>query len=974
MPAATKEAEKAETSSPEKESPKKKLPRNRLLCRVTLLDKSCFTPENIQKTAKGIDLMVAVAEHLNLDEKEYFGLLYDHKGEKYWLDPQKEIKKQLKGNLPHFELAVKFYEPYPSKLKHDMTRYMMVLQVRDDIICERLPCSFGAQALLGSYVVQSEFGDYDPHEHKGNYLAGLVFSPNQSHELVERIKELHKEHRGLTPEEADTQYLEAARKLTMYGVDAHPARDGNGDEVLVGVSYAGVLVFKDDLRQNKFPWPKVVYLSYKGRDFSVKSRPGELEELTTTMTFKLPTEKAAKRLYKSCVEHHTFFRLSFPDPPPSKTDSLLRMGSKHRYSDKTLFQLRNEGVPIQSAQPRFQRVSSKNWSKGDAPSTTEIIVVADEEAKKRPWTDRYRNGQKDKKLKAGEAPLSEEEMMATMTMEEREEYKKRMAERLGQIKTTTTTTVYYPGKGGEEDVPLEHVPVQASGAGVEDSSTVAYGVGEAGSKVKVTRLESTEEDREKRRREKEEEERLKRAEEEKRREEKRREEELKRERKEQERREKERQRLEKEKKEAAERAVYAARQPPTEKIGFKSSTTTPSKGEAEVLEFSFATPVSSGETIKRAQMKSADTDSYKGRVVRVDDAKLETPDRTRIAPEVASRTLTWSSERLMNEPYARGHSSTLPARTKDKKPSPSQPEEDRRHSADDLDHDDDDDDHRRRHTSSGGVPLITREELVRTYSPAGSAEGKDNRASAPPEVRYTLKGDTDHEQGETGFVRENIQRYSTSKEVESIPGVTTKTVTITADKDPQVYPKKAPPVVKTKPYSNTASKQVTEHVTTSTSSQIQAAPHQQHPGGHQEGGVVVTRTVTIDGENRMVPVTSETVRHTAMPTEIITKTITIEGDGGPLTAAELKEIMAQQATATTSEVITTSYTTTTRTQTVEKTLDETINLVDEDGNVIATGDPDTDAAIAEAIRQAREADPNVKVTEVVITRNDESSI
>src|SRR4029434_2071676 len=44
-------------------------------------------------------------------------------------------------------------------------RYYLCLQLRDDILSGRLPCSFVTHALLGSYAVQAELGDYDHDEH-----------------------------------------------------------------------------------------------------------------------------------------------------------------------------------------------------------------------------------------------------------------------------------------------------------------------------------------------------------------------------------------------------------------------------------------------------------------------------------------------------------------------------------------------------------------------------------------------------------------------------------------------------------------------------------------------------------------------------------------------------------------------------------------------------------------------------------------
>lgn len=72
--------------------------------------------------------------------------------------------------------------------------------------------------------------------------------------------------------------------------------------------------------------------------------------------------------------------------------------------------------------------------------------------------------------------------------------------------------------------------------------------------------------------------------------------------------------------------------------------------------------------------------------------------------------------------------------------------------------------------------------------------------------------------------------------------------------------------------------------------------------GTQDGGTVITRTVMMGGE----PTRTETIRQTTMPTEIIQKTITIEGDGNQLTAEELKDIIAKHAGEIgSSEVVTT---------------------------------------------------------------------
>lgn len=94
-----------------------------------------------------------------------------------------------------FNFEVKFYPPDPAQLQEDITRYQLCLQIRNDIITGRLPCSFVTHALLGSYLVQSEVGDYDAEEHGRTYLKDFKFAPNQSAELVDKVMDLHKTHK-----------------------------------------------------------------------------------------------------------------------------------------------------------------------------------------------------------------------------------------------------------------------------------------------------------------------------------------------------------------------------------------------------------------------------------------------------------------------------------------------------------------------------------------------------------------------------------------------------------------------------------------------------------------------------------------------------------------------------------------------------------------------------------------------------------
>ncbi|XP_044223001.1 band 4.1-like protein 3 isoform X7 [Thunnus albacares] len=343
-------------------------------CKVTLLDGSDYTL-NVEKRAKGHELFDKVCDHLNLLEKDYFGITYrDVENQKNWLDPSKELKKQIRTGPWNFAFNVKFYPPDPSQLTEDITRYYLCLQLRDDVVSGRLPCSFATHTVLGSYTVQSELGDYDPEELGSDYISELRFAPNQTKELEEKVMELHKTYKGMTPAEAEMHFLENAKKLSMYGVDLHHAKligslyeclapaegeDSEGVEIMLGVCASGLLIYRDRLRINRFAWPKILKISYKRNNFYIKIRPGEFEQFESTIGFKLPNHRAAKRLWKVCVEHHTFFRLVSPEAPPKK---FLSLGSKFRYSGRTQAQTRRASSQIIRPAPLFERSSSKRYN------------------------------------------------------------------------------------------------------------------------------------------------------------------------------------------------------------------------------------------------------------------------------------------------------------------------------------------------------------------------------------------------------------------------------------------------------------------------------------------------------------------------------------------------------------------------------------------------------------------------------------
>jgi len=344
-----------------------------MLVEVTLLDGSPLQME-ISSKATGLELIDAISTEMNLLEKDYFGLTFwDKKDQvKFWVQNDRKLTKQLKEMKVWFQ--VRFYPPDPAHLQEDLTRYQLCLQIQQDVKTGKLPCSFVTHALLGAYLVQSELGDYDPVDHglSADYIRDFDFAPNQTEDLLERIMEVHKTLKGQSPAEAELHYLDNAKKLAMYGVSLHPARDSEAVDIMLGVCSSGILVYRDRLRINRFAWPKIIKISYKRNGFYIKIRPAEFEHFESTVGFKLENHRAAKRLWKICVEHHSFFRLLSPEPKDKP--KFPRFGSKFRYSGRTAHQAKKHANQLDRTNPAFDRTNSHGKSMMQNTTTSSMSM------------------------------------------------------------------------------------------------------------------------------------------------------------------------------------------------------------------------------------------------------------------------------------------------------------------------------------------------------------------------------------------------------------------------------------------------------------------------------------------------------------------------------------------------------------------------------------------------------------------------
>uniref|UniRef100_A0AAY4BC51 FERM, ARHGEF and pleckstrin domain-containing protein 1 n=1 Tax=Denticeps clupeoides TaxID=299321 RepID=A0AAY4BC51_9TELE len=296
-------------------------PGRQVSIRVQMLDD---TQEvfDVSPRATGKVLFDLACSHLNLIEGDYFGLEFqDHRRMMVWLDLLK----------PYV-----FYCPSPFLLPFILFRYLFALQIKHDLACGRLTCNETSAALMVSHIVQSEIGDFEEAQCRQHLLNNKYISEQDA--LMDKIVDFHRKHVGQTPAESDFQLLEVARKLEMYGIRLHPAKDREGSRLSLAVAHTGVLVFQGHTKINAFNWSKVRKLSFKRKRFLIKLRPDINSNCQDTLEFLMGSRDCCKVFWKICVEYHAFFRL-FEEPKPKPKPVLFTRGSSFRFSGRTQRQI-----------------------------------------------------------------------------------------------------------------------------------------------------------------------------------------------------------------------------------------------------------------------------------------------------------------------------------------------------------------------------------------------------------------------------------------------------------------------------------------------------------------------------------------------------------------------------------------------------------------------------------------------------------
>ncbi|NXP76654.1 PTN3 phosphatase, partial [Ramphastos sulfuratus] len=263
------------------------------------------------KQDTGQILLDMTYNQLGVMEKEYFGLQQNESSldSPRWLEPNKPIRKQLKGGFPcTLRFRVRFFIPDPNTLQQEQTRHLFFLQLKTDIVEGRLSCPINSAVVLASYAVQSQLGDFNASVHHLGYLSNYNFIPEQSEDFLTKVESLHKQHSGLKQSEAESCYINIARTLEFYGVELHSGRDLHNLDLMIGIASGGIAVYRKLICTSFYPWVNILKISFKRKKFFIQQRQKHSESREHIIAFNMLNYRACKNLWKSCVEHHTFFQ------------------------------------------------------------------------------------------------------------------------------------------------------------------------------------------------------------------------------------------------------------------------------------------------------------------------------------------------------------------------------------------------------------------------------------------------------------------------------------------------------------------------------------------------------------------------------------------------------------------------------------------------------------------------------------------
>ncbi|XP_055025310.2 FERM and PDZ domain-containing protein 2 isoform X1 [Misgurnus anguillicaudatus] len=271
--------------------------------------------------SRGRDVFDMVVAHANLVEHFYFGLAFIDDGEFFFLDQETKIskvapdswKKAASVTFTLF-LRVKFFPDDISYILHRFTRHQYYLQLRRDILDDRVYCNEETALFLAALALQVEFGDYMPEVYGKNYFQMEQYISKRVIEKVplpclrDELPRLHANNAQLLPEDAETEFLKIAQQLPEYGVLFHRvARERKPiiGELMLGICAKGIMVYevKNNSRilSRKFNWSETDSLSTNRRKLSIECSPSGKKH-----SFETESSKIAQYLLNLCSAQHKF--------------------------------------------------------------------------------------------------------------------------------------------------------------------------------------------------------------------------------------------------------------------------------------------------------------------------------------------------------------------------------------------------------------------------------------------------------------------------------------------------------------------------------------------------------------------------------------------------------------------------------------------------------------------------------------------
>ncbi|PSN38096.1 Merlin [Blattella germanica] len=272
---------------------------------------------NLEWRATGRDLFDLVCRTIGLRETWYFGLQFeDSKGFISWLKLDKKVQDQGISQQPiPFMFLGKFYpEDVAEELVQEVTQHLFFLQVKQAILTMDIYCPPEASVLLASYAVQAKYGDYDVATYKPGMLASEDLLPQRvidqyqmTPEMWEdRIKIWYADHRGMSRDEAEMEYLKIAQDLDMYGVNYFPISNKKDTELWLGVTALGLNIYEKENKltpKTTFAWSEIRHISFDDKKFIIKP----VEKTSPNFVFFSQKVRMNKLILDLCIGNHDLF-------------------------------------------------------------------------------------------------------------------------------------------------------------------------------------------------------------------------------------------------------------------------------------------------------------------------------------------------------------------------------------------------------------------------------------------------------------------------------------------------------------------------------------------------------------------------------------------------------------------------------------------------------------------------------------------